>query len=148
MRFSRILLTTALITASGGALAQAWHGGHHDDELFRGLDLTDAQQSQIKSIEKAGWAQAKPTMEQVRAIHEQIMSRMLSPGTVSEADLAPLVTQEETLRNQLDQARISAGLQMRQVLTPAQLAEAASKHEQLVSLHEQEHAVVEPAASK
>ncbi len=145
MRFPQILLTTAMIAFSGMALAQGWHGEHHHgDELFRTADLTDAQKTQMKTIEQAGWAQAKPAMEQVRTIHEQIVARLLAPGSVSEADLAPLVTQEEQLRNQLDQIRLNSGLQMRAVLTPEQLANAASKHEQLVSLHEQERAVVEP----
>ena len=77
------------------------------------------------------------------------MARMLAPGSITEADLAPLVTQEEQLRTQLDQIRISTGLQMRAVLTASQLADAAAKQTQLVSLHEQERAVVDPAnASK
>ncbi len=147
MRFPTILLTTAVIAFSGAALAQSWHGGHHGDELFHGIALNDAQKSQMKTIEQAGWTQAKPTMEQVRSIHEQIIARMLAPGSVSEADLAPLVTQEEQLRSQLDQIRLNSGLQMRAVLTASQLADAAAKHTQLVSLHEQERAVADPTDS-
>ncbi len=143
MRFPKILLTTAVIAFSGAAFAQGFHGGHHEDALFHGVNLTDAQKDQIRTIEKAGWAQAKPTMEQVHALHEQIVARMLAPGALSEADLAPLVTQEEQLRNQLDQIKLNSGLQMRAVLTASQLADAAAKHTQLVSLHEQERAVVD-----
>lgn len=148
MRFPKILLTTAVIAFSGAAFAQGWHGGHHGDELFHGIALNDTQKSQMKTIEQAGWAQAKPTMEQMRSVHEQIMTRMLAPGSVSEADLAPLLTQEEQLRTQLDQIRLSSGLQMRAVLTASQLADAAAKHTQLVSLHEQERAVVDPTDGK
>ncbi len=149
MRFTKILLTTAAIAFSGVAFAQGFHGGHEGGELFHAVNLSDAQKSQMKTIQQAGWAQAKPAMEQARAVHEQIMARMLAPGSVSEADLAPLVTQEEQLRAQLDQMRISSGLQMRAVLTASQLADAAARHTQLVSLHEQERAVVDPAnASK
>ncbi len=148
MRFPHILLTTAVIAFSGAAFAQGYHGHHHGDELFHGVALNDAQKTQMKTIEQAGWAQAKPVMEQVRSVHEQIMARMLAAGSVSEADLAPLVTQEEQLRDQLDQIKVSSGLQMRAVLTASQLADAAAKHTQLVSLHEQERAVVEPANSK
>ena len=149
MRFPKILLTTAVIAFSGAAFAQGYHGGggHHGDELFHGIGLNDAQKTQMKTIEQAGWAQAKPTMEQVRAIHEQIVARMLAPGNVTAADLAPLMTQEEQLRTQLDELKLSTGLQMRAVLTTSQLADAAAKHTQLVSLHEQERAVVDPADS-
>ena len=148
MRFPKILLTTAVIAFSGAALAQGFHGEHHGDELFHGIALSDAQKTQMKTIQQAGWAQAKPTMEQARAVHEQIMARILAPGSVSEADLAPLVAQEEQLRTQLDQIRLSSGLQMRAVLTPSQLADAAAKHTQLVSLHAQARAQVDPAGSK
>ncbi len=143
MRFRNILLTTALIAFSGVAFAQGWHGEHHADMLFRTANLTDAQKAQMKTIEEAGWTQAKPMLEQIRALHQQVESQLLSPGAVSAADLAPLVSQEETLRNQIDQIRVNAGLQMRSVLTPAQLADAAAKHAQLASLHQQEKAVEE-----
>ena len=107
MRFPNILLTTALIAFGGAAFAQGYHGGHHGDELFHGVNLSDAQKSQMKTIEQAGWAQAKPTMEQVRAVHEQIMARLLAPGSVSEADLAPLVPQAE--QRPADARRADAG---------------------------------------
>ena len=146
MRFPRILLTTALIACGGAAFAQGWHTEHQADALFRSANLNDAQKAQMKTIEQAGWTQARPIMEQMRAVHEQIMGRMLAAGSVSEADLMPLVSQEEALRNQIDQIRLSSGLQMRAVLTASQLSDAAAKQAQLVSLHEQERAVVAPPA--
>ena len=147
MRFANILLTTAVIAFGGAAFAQGFHAGHERGALFQGVTLSDAQRSQIRAIQQAGWAQAKPTMEQARAVHEQIVARLLAAGSVSEADLAPLVTQEEQLRAQLDQMRISSELQMRAVLTATQLADAAARHTQLVSLHEQERAVVDQAST-
>ena len=147
MRFTKILLTTAVIAFSGAAVAQGFHGGHEGGELFHGISLTDAQKSQMKTIQQTGWAQAKPIMQQVRSIHEQITTQLLSSGNVSAADVAPLLTQEEQLRTQLDQIRLNSELQMRGVLTPTQLADAAAKHTQLVNLHEQERAVVDPAST-
>ncbi len=144
MRFHLVLLTTGLIAFSGVAFAQGWHGDHRAETLFSGANLSDAQKTQIKTIEDAGRAQAKPVMEQIHTVHEQIMSRMLGAGSVSEADLAPLVSQEEALRNQIDQIKLSRGLEMRAVLSASQLSDAAAKHAQLVSLHEQERAVVDP----
>jgi Spy/CpxP family protein refolding chaperone len=80
----------------------------------------------------------------MRGVHEQIMARLLSPGSVSEADLAPLVQQEQALRAQMDEQRLARALAVRQVLTPQQLAEAAAKHQQIESLHQQEHQLMEP----
>jgi Spy/CpxP family protein refolding chaperone len=148
MRLSHLFLTVAVLGGSGTAFAQSWHEGHHGAEFLRGVTLTDAQKDQIRGIEQAGWTQAKAGFEQMRGVHEQLMQRLLSPGSVSEADLAPLVQQEAQLRAQLDQQRLARELEIRQVLTPQQLAEAASKHQQLESLHQQEHAVMEPSSAE
>ena len=113
--------------------------------MFAGVSMSDAQRDQIKQIEQAGWTQAKAGFQQMRAVHEQIMARLLAPGSVSEADLTPLVQQEQALRAQLDEQRLSSALQMRQVLTPQQLAQAAEKHQQLESLHDQEREISHPA---
>ena len=148
MRPTTMALAAALIALSGVAGAQSGYGHHHEDELFQGVSLTDAQRDQVHQIEHAGWTQARSTMQQVRSVHEQIMSRLLAPGTVTEADLAPLVQQEQALRAQIDQQRLAAALQMRQVLTPEQLAQAAAKQQQLKSLHDQEHQLMQPASAE
>jgi Spy/CpxP family protein refolding chaperone len=146
MRVPHLLLAASLLVAGGAALADpGGHGFHHGEEFLRGVSLTDAQREQVRQIEQAGWTQAKSGFEQMRSVHEQIMSRLLSPGSVSEADLAPLVQQEQALRAQMDERRLTAALQIRQVLTPQQLAEAAAKHQQIESLHEQEHQLMQPS---
>jgi Spy/CpxP family protein refolding chaperone len=146
MRFPILVATTALLAFGGIAAAQpAWHG-HGAMELLRGVTLTDAQKAQIKTIEETARAQTKPVMEQERAIHEQIVAALLGSNGVTAADLAPLVQQEQALRGQLDQHMVDAALQVRGVLTPSQLADASAKHQQLVALHEQEHAVLHEGA--
>jgi Spy/CpxP family protein refolding chaperone len=146
MRIPSMLLTAALLATSGAAIAQPGYG-HHDNEFLQGVSLSDSQRDQVKQIEKAGWEQARGTFQQMRTIHEQVMARLLAPGSVSEADLTPLVQQEQALRAQLDEQRLAAALQMRQVLTPQQLAEAAAKHQQLDSLHDQERQVMQPSSA-
>jgi Spy/CpxP family protein refolding chaperone len=142
MRFPVILATTALLALGGTAVAQpAWHG-HGAMELLRGVTLSDAQKAQIKTIEETARAQSKPVMEQEHSVHEQIVAALLGNGSVTAADLAPLVQQEQALRGQLDQHMVDAALQVRGVLTPSQLADASAKHQQLVALHQQEHQVM------
>ncbi len=146
MRLSSMLLATALLGFVSAASADPGERGHHgEDELFRGVAMTDAQKAEIRKIEQAGWAQAKSGFQQMRGVHEQIMARLLAPGSVSEADLAPLMQQEQALRAQLEEQRLASALQIRQVLTPQQLAEAAEKHQQLESLHDQERQISHPA---
>ena len=145
MRLPFLLLAASVGFAGVAAARSDEFGHHHGNELFQGVALSDAQRDQVKQIEKAGWEQARGTFQQMHSVHEQVMARLLAPGSVSEADLAPLVQQEQALRAQLDQQRLTAALQMRQVLTPQQLAQAAAKHQQLDSLHEQEHQLMQPA---
>ncbi len=149
MRLPYLLLATSLSVAYGTALADpGGHGYHHGEDFLRGVSLTDTQRDQVRQIEQTGWSQAKSGFEQMRSVHEQIMARLLSPGAVSQADLAPLVQQEQALRAQMDERRLEAALQIRQVLTPQQLAEAAAKHQQIESLHEQEHQLMQPSGEQ
>ena len=147
MKFKHLVLaaaTAGLLTAGAARAQPEGHGGWHHDgmEILHGLDLTDAQKTEVHKIMQANWSQMKPVMQQMHAIHEQIVTKLTAAGAVSEADLTPLVQQEETLRNQMDEGRLSTALQIRGLLTPAQLAKAASTHQQLEALHEQERAVV------
>ncbi len=143
-RHMALALATAGLLTAGVAKAQPEHGGWHHDgmEILHGLDLTDAQKSEVHKIMQTNWAQMKPVMEQMHTIHEQIVTKLTGTEAVSQADLTPLVQQEEQLRTQIDTARLNTALQVRGLLTPAQLSKAASTHQQLEALHEQERAVI------
>lgn len=141
-----LFAVVASVALAGSGLARAQmmdHGFHHGEgmEFLEGLNLTDAQKQQVHDIEKSAWAQAKPAMEQLRTLHNQIISQVLTAGTTAE-QIQPLLQQVETLRSQLDSARLATGLQLRAVLTPEQLTQAASTHEKLEALHDEEHAVM------
>ncbi len=146
MKFRQMMMAAGVALAvSGVALAQPMGGEFHHGggmEFLHGLNLTDAQKAQLKEIHQAGWKQMKPIMTQMRSIHEQMVNRMLASGEVTAEALSPLVQQEETLRNQMDAIHLSQTLQMRALLTPEQLAQAASTHAKLETLHQQEHAVM------
>src|ERR1700722_14992903 len=76
------------------------HGA--DSEILAGISLTDAQKTQIQSIRQAGWAAARPVMQQLHATDEQIRDLLLTPGAVNTAQLTSLRQQQSTLRGQLD----------------------------------------------
>jgi Spy/CpxP family protein refolding chaperone len=152
MTFKQTLIAAAAAGAlsAGAAMAQPMEGGWHHGgpgggegmELLHSINLTDAQKQQAHEIEHAAWAQAKPIMQQMRAVHEQLETAMLAPGSVTADQLSPLVTQEEQLKSQLDQQHLNTVLQIRALLTPEQLTQAAATHQKLAALHEQEHAVM------
>jgi Spy/CpxP family protein refolding chaperone len=148
-------LTIAAVAAcglagAGIALAQPQGGWHHggfgggDMEFLRGLNLTDAQKEQARSIEKSAWEQAKPLMEQMHTLHEQVITTLLTAGS-TQAQVAGIVAQEESIRNQLDTNRVATALQLRNLLTSDQLSQAADLHTRLAALHEQEHEAISAA---
>jgi Spy/CpxP family protein refolding chaperone len=137
-----LAIAAAGMLTAGVARAQPAHEGHHEGfEILRGVDLTDSQQTQVHQLMKSTWSQMKPVMEQMHSIHEQIIGDLTGSANVSQEQLAPLMQQEEQLRSQIDAAKISTALQIRGLLTPEQLTKAASIHQQLSALHEQEKAV-------
>ncbi len=135
------IVTAGMLTAAGAAIAQRPDHGHGGAmEFLHGLNLTDAQKTQVHQIMQSNWAAAKPLMQQEHALHEQIITQLLTAGTTEE-QIQPLVQQEEALRTQMDAARLSMALKVRAVLTPEQLAQASSQHEKLEALHQQEREV-------
>jgi Spy/CpxP family protein refolding chaperone len=145
MNFKPFLLAAGLTMAiTGGAYADheggGWHHGGGDLAFLHGVNLTDAQQAQVKEIQHTNWAQLKPIMKQVHAIHEQIASGFLAGQTAEQ--LSGLVSQEEALRTQLDSARLATAVQIRGILSPAQLSQAADTHAKMQALRAQEHEVM------
>jgi Spy/CpxP family protein refolding chaperone len=124
-----------------------FHGGHGPDSaLLQGVTLTETQQSQIQTIHQTNWATAKPLMQQLRATEEQITAALLASGSVNSSQLAALQSTASSLHAQLDQLRLSTELQVRGVLTSAQVAQAASTHAQVESLHQQMHSLMHSGA--
>ncbi len=144
----RNFLTAGAVVAAmaGTALAQGWsHAGGGERGPFAGAQFTAAQQTQVHAIMQAAHQQTASVRTQIRSLQQQIDTLMLSSGTVTEAQITPLVQQQETLRQQLDAQHISTEIAVRNLLTSAQLAAAASTHAQLAALHQQEHAVMQAA---
>ncbi len=120
-----LVIGAAVLLAVVAALAQGMHhGGRGGFEHMLGfysdyLDLTSAQQDQVKAI----WAKEKPTLQpltqQMRQFHTQ-MNQLAESGTFDEAKARALATQQSQTMAELavQHARIKA--EMIQVLTPDQ----------------------------
>ncbi len=147
----RAMLVACVVSAAAlvvGPTAQAaWHhgpGGGDGMELLRGVTLTDAQKTQAHEIMKAGWAAAKPLMEQMHTLREQHDTLLLTAGS-TEDQIGAVIKQETALHEQMEMARLKTTLQVRALLTPDQLAQAADLHSKLEALHAQEHEAIEAA---
>jgi len=146
---ARAALAACMISVGGLAVAQPmemgpWHHGMDDMEFLHGLNLTAAQKTQAHTILKSAFATNRPLMEQMHTLREQHINLLLTPGS-TEAQIAAVVKQEEGVRNELDAKRLAIALQLRALLTPQQLSQAADLHSKLEALHEQERQTIESA---
>lgn len=151
---TRILVIAAavMMVAVVAALAQGMHGrGRGGVEHMLGfysdyLDLTSAQQDQVKAI----WAKEKPAlqplMQQMRQFHSQ-MNQIAESGTFDEAKVRALATQQSQTMVELavQHARIKS--EMIQVLTAdqkAKLAKFEAKRAERMQQHMGQMAPPEP----
>lgn len=125
----------------GGAMGHhmgAMGGGDaHFMMLLRSANLTPAQHTQVRQILSGEREQMTSASEAFHAIHEQIAARLLRPGVVTAADLAPLEQKALRYQEQMDRNMIDTALAIRNVLTPEQIARLGQVHQQLQSLHQQ-----------
>lgn len=120
------------------------HGGFHATELsfLRGVTLTDAQRTQLRQITQAERARTAATRQQLRAIRQEIGDKLASTESVTSSELGALQQKADQLRQQLETQRLTTALQVRALLTPAQLAQSAQAHQQLATLRAQARSVL------
>jgi Spy/CpxP family protein refolding chaperone len=142
-----VVFAAAGLAASVSASAQGWRppGRGGLAGILSTLQLSSAQKQQIHQIMSTARAQNAPQMAQLRALQQQMQATLLSSSDVTEAQLLPLEQQQASLRQQLDISRLQTEIAIRNVLTGAQLAQAASAQAQLAKLHQQERAITQPA---
>jgi Spy/CpxP family protein refolding chaperone len=111
---------------------------------LRAASLTDAQKTQIHTLMESSRATVMPLMQQMHTIREQIADKLLSPGTVTNADLTPLLTQQSQIQGQLDSQMVSTALQIRGVLTTDQLKKVAVANDKLKQIHSEIESIFGP----
>ena len=143
------LAALAIVLVAGIAIAEPHGGPRGGGDFFGGpmlgfftdyLDLSDAQQAQIKQI----MAKEKPThgtsVQAGNADHEQMM-QLIQSGTFDEAKAQAIATQGAQIHAQLEVQHARVASEAYQVLTAEQktkLAQFISKREQRFEQHMQE----------
>lgn len=120
-----LALSAVLVTTS--AFAQAGRGWHGGDGLFGHqlsfyadyLDLTDAQQAQIKQTLHSERASLKPLLAQEEQSRKQL-KELVESGSFDEAKAQTIATQESQTHVQLEVQRARIASEMYQVLTADQ----------------------------
>ncbi|MBZ5654760.1 MAG: Spy/CpxP family protein refolding chaperone [Acidobacteriia bacterium] len=142
-----VLVIAAAVIVAVAAFAQGMHrhggpGGGFEHMLgFYSdyLDLSSAQQDQIKAIMQKEKPALEPLMQQMKQFHSQ-MNQLDQSGAFDEAKVRAVATQQSQTMIELavQHARIKS--EMLQVLTPDQktkFAQLQAKHEQRMQNHMQ-----------
>ncbi len=144
----RILAVAAVLAIAIAAFAQGMHGRGGHEFPFGGhalgffsdyLDLSSAQQDQIKSIMQKEKPAIAPLMQQMAQFHSD-MNKLEQSGAFDEAKVRALASQQSQVMTEMivQKARIKS--EMLQVLTPdqkAKLAKLEARHEQRMQEHMQ-----------
>jgi periplasmic protein CpxP/Spy len=146
MKSGHLAATAALAIAllTGTAMAQGPH--RHGGDFFgpmmaEMLDLTDAQQAQVKEIFHNGRATMKPLWQQEHESHKSMM-QLITSGSFDQAKAQTIANQEAQIHAQMEVQRAQLMAQAYQVLTPEQktrLNEFLAKRQQRMQEHMQEH---------
>jgi len=107
--------------------------------LLQGVGLTDDQQKQVREILKTNHQTLFSLFDRLRTANQALADRLVAADNVTEQDLQPLVDQVMTARGDIVRQGLKVVLQVRQVLTPEQLAKAAEVKTKLRELRAQMH---------
>jgi Spy/CpxP family protein refolding chaperone len=141
VRSKMSLVALAIVLVTGVAIAQRPGGPHGGGDFFGGpmlgffsdyLDLTDAQQAQIKAIIAKEKPALKPLFEQEMQSHEQML-QLIQSSTFDEAKATAIANQAAQIHAQLEVQHALIASQAYQVLTADQktkLAQFIAKREQ------------------
>src|SRR5580658_1011788 len=120
---------------------------------FGGFDSgetrTQAQFDQEHAVIQAHEAEVETLKQRMQALSDQISNILSGSGAVDTSVLSSLEQQRSDLQAQRDATNLDMLMQIRALLTPAQLADVAQRHAQLSALHQQELALkAEPQFAK
>jgi hypothetical protein len=111
-----------------------------DIGLFKSLrnNPQPGQLQEVMELVKAHLAQMKPIDEPLRAIRGQITDQLSGSGVVNVTELDALAQQALALRAQEDTLNLAEQVELRAMMTPAQIAAAAELHQHAVALNAQD----------
>jgi Spy/CpxP family protein refolding chaperone len=113
------------------AVRTGYYEGRHDPlkRLMRQVDLTDAQQTEIKAIIETSRKDTENARQQLRD-SLKTMRKLVAGNDYNLDRVRELADQEARLRADLTVARVDTTHRIQQVLTPEQQAQVAKLREQ------------------
>lgn len=104
-----------------GMMRRGAGGPDGEGRMFAHLNLTDDQKAQAKALHEKAWAESKPYMEQLRAIHDQIR-QITESGQFNEDAVRALAAKQAQAETELTVIRVRTQMAVFNLLTPEQKA--------------------------
>jgi Spy/CpxP family protein refolding chaperone len=118
--------------------------GGPDLPLFlRSANLAPDQRAHVKQILDGNHPAFARLFGQIHQQRQQLDDRLFAAGPVDPAEMARASQQLAQVQGQLAQLELQTMLQIRALLTPAQLTRVADFHRKLESLHQQMRALMQ-----
>jgi Spy/CpxP family protein refolding chaperone len=136
-RWQRVGIGLIALSLVGAMTAYGWadfgHRGHRfrsggagfPFQVLKGLDLTAEQQTQIQTIKNAHQETFMALGKELHAINDEVTNKFLASGDVTTENFTSQTERIATLEAQLFKERLAVGLEVRKILTPDQLTQAA-----------------------
>lgn len=110
-------LMVAAVQACPGMGGPDMGGPGRGDKMFNKLDLTDAQQTQMKTLQEQMQTQTKPLHEKLRELHQQEMALL---DSYDEKTARTVIAEKSAIMQQLDFMRLNNMQQINALLTTEQ----------------------------
>ena len=107
--------------------------------VLKKLNLTDEQKTQVQGIMESYRETVQPLFQQLKTLHEGMADKFYTSGDLTADDFTSQTQQTSLLQEQIKNAGLNAALNVRAVLTPDQLAQAAQIKSQMQALWAQMH---------
>ena len=103
--------------------------------ILHTLDLSDDQKQKVKDILTAHRPKLRQLVANEKAADQTLADKLFGTGVVTQQDLDALLQRESQARNELTRERLAAALEVRDVLTSAQIRKAAAIRTGMKQLH-------------
>jgi len=143
-----VLMLVALLRWVAPVMAQGGSRGHHmmgDGPgmmlplVLEKLNLTDEQKTQVQGIMEAHSQTIQALFQQLNTVRQGLAVKFYASGDLTTADFTSQTQQMSQLREQIMNEGLKADLEVRTVLTPDQITQAAQINDQLQTMQAQMH---------